>query len=191
MPPLETILLGFSDAFTLTNLLFVICGVAIGQMVGAIPGIGPVMALYASLTGDTFSDIVLILLAATIALLALKVGPVEVCALILVAFSIIAGLIGGSMIKGLIAAVMGLLVATVGIGIPGSISAALLISVFKIHGIQPGPLLFETQARLIYGLFGVAVMLIAETLSYVMGVFGFPVVVSIIAFFLGNRFESL
>lgn len=454
MPPFEIILQGFGDAMTLTNLLFVLFGVMIGQMVGAIPGIGPVMAmaiaipftfvldplvaisflvginkgglfggaipailintpgtpdaaataidgyplaksgqpkkatkmaLYSSVTGDTFSDMVLICLAAPIAALALKMGPVEICALMIFAFSIIAGLIGDSLAKGLIAAVLGVLVATIGldpeqgtprfyfgyfelydgppliavaigmlavaeifkrlatlsrpteatlksapdgtgetglsipeywscrfvmlrgavigtvlgaipgigstaaafmsyasakkgadggvpfgsgnikgiaatesansavmganlipllgIGIPGSISAALLISAFKIHGIQPGPLLFETQGRLIYGLFGamlmanlcnlfvghismrlwtfvvrapasfilpsallfcfvgvyvstggmfgVAIMLISAVLSYVMGLIGLPVIVFIIAFFLGNRFESL
>lgn len=454
MPPFEIILQGFGDAMTLTNLLFVLFGVMIGQMVGAIPGIGPVMAmaiaipftfvldplvaisflvginkgglfggaipailintpgtpdaaataidgyplaksgqpkkatkmaLYSSVTGDTFSDMVLICLAAPIAALALKMGPVEICALMIFAFSIIAGLIGDSLTKGLIAAVLGVLVATIGldpeqgtprfyfgyfelydgppliavaigmlavaeifkrlatlsrpteatlksapdgtgetglsiaeywscrfvmlrgavigtvlgaipgigstaaafmsyasakkdadggvpfgsgnikgiaatesansavmganlipllgIGIPGSISAALLISAFKIHGIQPGPLLFETQGRLIYGLFGamlmanlcnlfvghismrlwtfvvrapasfilpsallfcfvgvyvstggmfgVAIMLISAVLSYVMGLIGLPVIVFIIAFFLGNRFESL
>lgn len=454
MPPFEIILQGFGDAMTLTNLLFVLFGVAIGQMVGAIPGIGPVMAmaiaipftfvldplvaisflvginkgglfggaipailintpgtpdaaataidgyplaksgqpkkatkmaLYSSVTGDTFSDIVLICLAAPIAALALKMGPVEICALMIFAFSIIAGLIGDSLAKGLIAAVLGVLVATIGldpeqgtprfyfgyfelydgppliavaigilavaeifkrlatlarpteatlktapdgigetglsiaeywscrfvmlrgavigtilgaipgigstaaafmsyasakkgadggipfgsgnikgiaatesansavmganlipllgIGIPGSISAALLISAFKIHGIQPGPLLFETQGRLIYGLFGamlmanlcnlfvghismrlwtfvvrapasfilpsallfcfvgvyvstggmfgVSIMLISAVVSYGMGLMGLPVIVFIIAFFLGNRFESL
>ena len=42
---ISTALLGLGDAFSLTNLLFVIAGVAIGQIVGAIPGIGPVMAM--------------------------------------------------------------------------------------------------------------------------------------------------
>lgn len=456
MPELATILAGFADAFTLTNLAFVIIGVIAGQIVGAIPGIGPVMAmaiaipftftldplvaisflvginkgglfggaipailvntpgtpdaaattldgyplaragkprkatkmaLYASVTGDTFSDLVLITCAAPIALMALKLGPVEVCALMIFAFAVISGLIGDSAIKGLIAAVAGILLATVGldpeqgtprfyfgyfqlydgapliavaigmlavaeivsrlanarggpratiegvsdqradnrvswseywacryimargamigtvlgaipgigstaaafmsyasarktrpvagepafgegnlkgiaatesansavmganlipllgIGIPGSISAALLISAFKIHGIQPGPLLFENQARLIYGLFGamlmanlsnllvglvslrfwsyiirapesvilpaalifciagvyvstggvfgVAIMLIAAALSLLMRATGFPVIVFIIAFFLGDRFETL
>ena len=454
MPELATILAGLADAFTLTNLLFVAAGVAAGQMVGAIPGIGPIMAmaiaipftfaldplvaisflvginkgglfggaipavlintpgtpdaaattldgyplarsgkpvkaarmaLYASVTGDTVSDIVLITLAAPLAGLALMMGPVEILALMVFAFSIIAGLIGDSLVKGLIAAVAGVLLATVGldpehgtprfyfgyfelydgaslvavaigmlavaeifrrivaarragpqpaisldgeaaaqklrfseywacraamargaavgtilgaipgvgstaaafmsyaatkkagrgegpafgegnlrgiaatesansavmganlipllgIGIPGSIGAALLISAFKIHGIQPGPLLFRTQAQLIYGLFGamlmanlmnlvigqvslrlwarvirapesvifpsallfcfvgvylstgglfgVALMLIAAGVGYVMTAFGYPVIVFIIAFFLGNGFES-
>ena len=44
------------------------------------------------------------------------------------------------------------------LGIPGSVSAALIISAFMIHGIQPGPLLFEQQGRLIYSLFGAMIM---------------------------------
>ena len=140
-------------------------------------------------------------------------------------------------------AVMGAnLIPLLGIGIPGSISAALLISAFVIHGIEPGPLLFRNQARLVYGLFGamlmanlcnlvvgqlslriwaqavrapesvifpgallfcfagvylstgglfgVAIMLIAAAVSYVMTAFGFPVIILLIAFFLGNRFET-
>lgn len=451
MPDLATILAGFGDAFTLLNLAYVLFGVVIGQFVGAVPGIGPVMAmaiaipftfaldplvaisflvginkgglfggaipsilintpgtpdaaataldghplaasgkpgkatrmaLYASVTGDTFSDLVLIFLSAPIAILALRMGPVEVCALMLFAFSILAGLIGPSLLRGLVAAALGVLCATVGldpehgtprfyfgwfelydgpslvavaigmlavaeilrrmaavtrdsqpgairvkgdaddrlrlseylscrfvmlrgavigtilgavpglgstaaaymsyaatrqgddggvpfgkgnikgiaatesansavvganlipllgIGIPGSISAALLISDFKIHGIQPGPLLFENQARLIYGLFGamlmanltnlivgqaslrlwvfairaptsvifpsalvfcivgvylstggmfgVALMFIAALVSLAMSACGFPVIVFIIAFFLGEGFE--
>jgi putative tricarboxylic transport membrane protein len=454
MPEISIILAGFADAFTWVNLLFVMLGVAAGQMVGAIPGIGPIMAmaiaipftfaldplvaisllvgvnkgglfggaipailintpgtpdaaattldghplakagkpvkatrmaLFASVTGDTVSDIVLITLAAPLAGLALKMGPVEILALMIFAFSIISGLIGDSLIKGLIAAVAGLLLATVGldpehgtprfyfgyfelydgaslvavaigmlavaeifrriaaarragpqpaislgnddpaaqrvswaeywgcrfamargaaigtllgaipgigstaaafmsysatkktgtgggpefgqgnlrgiaatesansavmganlipllgIGIPGSIGAALLISAFKIHGIQPGPLLFQTQARLIYGLFGamlmanlmnlligqvslrlwarvirapesvifpaallfcfvgvylstgglfgVGLMLVSACVGYVMMAFGYPVIVFIIAFFLGAGFE--
>lgn len=454
MPDIQTILAGFSDAFTLINLAFVVMGVIAGQIVGAIPGVGPVMAmaiaipftfvldplvaisflvginkgglfggsipailintpgtpdaaattldghpmarsgkprkamkmaLYSSVTGDTFSDLVLITCAAPIAILALKLGPVEICALMIFAFAIISGLIGDSIIKGVIAAVAGVLLSTVGldpeqgtprfyfgyfqlfdgpsliavaigmlavaeivsrlsaniglpqatidkvsnlrednriswaeywscrfimargavigtllgaipglgstaaafmsyasakkatkdevpfgegnlkgiaatesansavmganlipllgIGIPGSISAALLISAFKIHGIQPGPLLFENQARLIYGLFGamlmanisnllvglaslrlwsyvirapesfvlpaalvfciigvyvstgglfgVSIMLIAAAIGLIMRATGFPVIVFIIAFFLGGRFESL
>lgn len=455
MPPIETILAGFADAFTWVDLAFVLLGVLIGQIVGAIPGIGPVMAmaiaipftftldplvaisflvginkgglfggavpailmntpgtpdaaattfdghplarkgqplkamkmaLFASVSGDTISDIVLILAAAPLAVLALKAGPVEVLAILIFAFAVVAGLVGDSLLKGLIAASAGLLLATVGLdpeqgsprfdfgyfqlydgvslvavavgmlavaeifrriaeawatthktrpaampqtggrdarrislreylscrreilrgatigtilgalpglgstaaaymsyasakksdpgdvpwgegnirgiaateaanssvmganlipllglGIPGSISAALLISAFMIHGIQPGPLLFETQARLIYGLFGamlmanlcnlivgqvslrfwyfivrapealifptallacitgvylstgglfgVAIMLIAALVSLAMSATGFPVIVFIITFFLGARFE--
>ena len=127
------------------------------------------------------------------------------------------------------------------LGIPGSVSAALIIGALIIHGIQPGPLLFEQQARLIYGLFGamimanfcnfwiglvglrlwafvirapesvifpsaivlcivgvylstgtlfgVAVMLVFAAVGYAMTALGYSVVIFIIAFFLGNRFE--
>ena len=44
MPELSIILAGLGDAFTPMTLLFVLAGVAVGQFVGAVPGIGPVMA---------------------------------------------------------------------------------------------------------------------------------------------------
>lgn len=454
MVDLSIILAGFSDAFSPTNLLFVIFGVTLGQFVGAVPGIGPIMAmaiaipftfaldplvaisflvgvnkggmvggavpavlmntpgtpdaaataldgyplakqgkplkatkmaLFSSITGDTFSDIVLITVSAPLAVLALRMGPIEIFALMIFAFSVLAGLIGNSLIKGIIAAAFGLLVASIGsdpenytprlifgywelfdglplpsvaigmlaiseilrrmsdahgnmqsaislndtgnaddnrvtwaeywscrytllrgatigtilgalpgigstaaafmsyaftkanskdpdsfgkgnihgiaatesansavvganliplltLGIPGSVGAALIISAFMIHGMQPGPLLFETQGRLVYGLFGamlmanfvnlwvgqiglrfwvkvvsapesiifasslllcfvgvsmatnglfgVAIMLIFALLGYLMSSFGYPLVIFIIAFFLGPRFEK-
>lgn len=454
MVDLTTILAGFADAFTLFNLAFVLLGVALGQFVGAVPGIGPIMAmaiaipftfgldplpaiaflvgvnkgglvggavpailmntpgtpdaaatamdghplakqgkplkatkmaLFSSVTGDTFSDIVLITVSAPLAILALKMGPIEVVALMIFAFSILAGLIGNSLIKGIIAAMLGLLFASIGqdpenftprlifgywdlfdglalpsvaigmlaiseilhrmseahgnvqstiinkdtgnpddrrvtwaeywscrftmlrgatigtilgalpgigstaaafmsyamtkasskdpgsfgkgniqgiaasesansavvganliplltLGIPGSVGAALIISAFMIHGMQPGPLLFESQGRLVYGLFGamimanfvnlwvgqiglriwvkvvsapesiifasalllcivgvamatsglfgVAIMLIFAVLGYLMSSFGYSLVIFIIAFFLGPRFEK-
>jgi len=385
MVEFSIILAGLGDAFGLVNLLFVISGVVIGQFVGAVPGIGPVMAmaiaipftfvldplpaiaflvgvnkggmvggaipavlintpgtpdaaataldgyplaqqgkpakatkmaLYSSVTGDTFSDLVLITVSAPLAIVALKMGPVEIFALMVFAFSIIAGLIGNSISKGLIAATLGLLCATIGLdpehstprmifgwfqlydglplasvaigmlaiseilrrlgkrsgivksaidvpetqnpadkrvswqeywacrytlargavigtvlgalpgigstaaafmsyasakqtskdpssfgkgnlhgiaatesansavvganliplltlGIPGSVSAALIISAFMIHGIQPGPLLFEQQGRLIYGLFGAMIM--ANVINLVVGHVGLRV----------------
>jgi len=184
MVEFSIILAGLGDAFGLVNLLFVISGVVIGQFVGAVPGIGPVMAmaiaipftfvldplpaiaflvgvnkggmvggaipavlintpgtpdaaataldgyplaqqgkpakatkmaLYSSVTGDTFSDLVLITVSAPLAIVALKMGPVEIFALMVFAFSIIAGLIGNSISKGLIAATLGLLCATIGL----------------------------------------------------------------------------
>jgi len=128
------------------------------------------------------------------------------------------------------------------LGIPGSVGAALIISAFMIHGMQPGPLLFESQGRLVYGLFGamimanfvnlwvgqvglriwvkvvsapesiifasaillcvvgvsmatsglfgVAIMLIFAVLGSLMTSFGYSLVIFIIAFFLGPRFEK-
>ncbi len=453
MIDINIILGGFADALTLYNLFFIWSGIIIGQLVGAIPGVGPVMAmaiaipftfvldplpaigflvgvnkgglvggaipailintpgtpdaaattldgypmtqkgqpekatkmaLYSSVTGDFFSDVVLITIAPLVATAALKMGPIEVFALMVFAFSIIAGLVGDSLSKGIIAAALGLFCATVGLdpenstprfifghfelydglplvsialgmlavaeifrrlalingkigaavtipesqkkedrriswaefwscrytllrgscigtvlgaipgldssaaafmsyatakqtskdpdsfgkgnihgiaatesansavsganliplltlGIPGNIAAALIISAFMIHGIQPGPLLFQEQGRLIYGLFcalilanglnlitgllglrlwsqvikapesiifpaalllctvgvylatgslfGVAVMFVFALLGYIMNACGFSVIVFVIAFFLGERFE--
>ncbi|MEM7047261.1 MAG: tripartite tricarboxylate transporter permease [Pseudomonadota bacterium] len=450
---LATVLAGFADAFTLVNLFFVLFGVALGQFVGAVPGIGPVMAmaiaipftfgldtlpaiaflvgvnkgglvggavpailintpgtpdaaataldghplarqgkplkatkmaLFSSVTGDTFSDIILITVSAPLAILALRMGPVEIFALMIFAFSVLAALVGNSLVKGIVAAGLGLLFASIGsdpenytprlifghfelfdglplpsvaigmlaiseilrrlsrikgtmrraveieetgrpedqrvswreywgcrftmlrgamigtllgalpgigstaaafisyastkagakkpetfgkgdlhgiaaaesanssvvganliplltLGIPGSVSAALIISALMIHGVQPGPLLFESQGRLIYGLFGamimanvlnlvlgqiglrfwvkvvtapesiifsvalllcfvgvsmatggvfgIAIMLLFAVLGYVMTNFGYSVVIFLIAFFLGPRFE--
>jgi putative tricarboxylic transport membrane protein len=453
MIDLNIILSGLADALTLYNLFFVWCGIIVGQLVGAIPGVGPVMAmaiaipftfvlnplpaigflmgvskgglvggaipailintpgtpdaaattldgypmtqkgqpekatkmaLYSSVSGDAFSDVVLITLAPLVATAALKMGPIEVFALMVFAFSIIAGLVGDSLSKGIIAAALGLFCATVGLdpenstprfifghfelydglplvsvalgmlavaeifrrialikgeigaavtipesqkkedrrvswaefwscrytilrgscigtvmgsipgldssaaafmsyatakqtskdpdsfgkgnihgiaatesanssvsganliplltlGIPGNVAAALIISALMIHGIQPGPLLFQEQGRLIYGLFGsliianglnlftgllglrlwsrvikapesiifpaalllctvgvylatgslfgVVVMFVFALLGYIMNACGFSVIVFVIAFFLGERFE--
>ena len=65
------------------------------------------------------------------------------------------------------------------LGIPGSVSAALIISAFMIHGIQPGPLLFETQGRLIYGLFGAMIM--ANFLNLWIGQLGLRLWVKVIS----------
>ena len=201
MVDLETILAGLGDAFTLWNLAFVIFGVALGQVVAAIPGIGPAMAiaiaipftfgldplpaiaflvgvckggtvggaipailintpgtpdsaataldghplarqgkplkatklaLFSSVTGDTFSDIVLITVSAPLAILALKMGPVEVFALMIFAFAVISGLVGKSLIKGAIAAVLGLLVSTIGAD-PEHFSPRLIFGNFALY----------------------------------------------------------
>lgn len=73
------------------------------------------MALYASVTGDAFATLVLILVAAPLAAVALYMGPPEIFALICMAMTIIAGLGTKSLIRGLIAAAAGVLVGTVGI----------------------------------------------------------------------------
>jgi putative tricarboxylic transport membrane protein len=72
------------------------------------------MALYASVFGDTFSDFVLILVAAPIAVVALRMGPPEILAVIIFALTIIAGLESKHLVKGLIGAGLGLFFASVG-----------------------------------------------------------------------------
>ncbi|MAG98239.1 MAG: tripartite tricarboxylate transporter permease [Alphaproteobacteria bacterium] len=71
-------------------------------------------ALGASVCGDLFSDIVLITVAAPLAVVALKLGPVEICSVIVFAFAMISGLMGSSLNKGLIATALGILFATIG-----------------------------------------------------------------------------
>ena len=280
------------------------------------------MALFSSVTGDVFSDIVLITISAPLAIIALKMGPVEIAALIIFAFSVLTGLVGSSLVKGVISALVGLLGATVGadpenytprfimghfelyegfplisvaigslavseilrrlatskggqtpaiivrdtgnkndsrvtweeywgcryvmlrgatigtifgalpgvgstaaafmsylstktrskdpdsfgkgniqgiaaaesansavvganliplltLGIPGSVGAALIISAFMIHGIQPGPLLFRDQGQLIYGLFGAMIM--ANFINLWVGQLGLRIWVKVIS----------
>ncbi|MEQ9330696.1 tripartite tricarboxylate transporter permease [Thalassobaculum sp.] len=72
-------------------------------------------ALYASVCGDTFSDIVLILVAAPFAAFALQFGPAEFTAIVIFSFTLIAGLSGRSLAKGIVAAALGVFLSTVGL----------------------------------------------------------------------------
>nr|CAD6606399.1 Tricarboxylate transporter family protein [Rhizobium sp. TCK] len=183
---MDNILAGIVDAFTLINILHIAAGVALGIIVGAIPGLNAPMALavavpltfymnplsaiaflvgiakggafggaisaillntpgspestttafdgyplakqgkglkalkmalYSSFTGDTFSDIVLFTVAAPMAILALRMGPPELAAVFAFSLTIIAGLAGNSLLRGLIAATAGAFVACVGLDI--------------------------------------------------------------------------
>ncbi len=73
------------------------------------------VSLAASVAGDTFSDIVLILTAAQLARVALEFGPVEYTAIAVVALTIIGSASGASFIKGVFAAFAGLALAMVGL----------------------------------------------------------------------------
>ncbi|MCL1940096.1 MAG: tripartite tricarboxylate transporter permease [Desulfovibrionaceae bacterium] len=80
------------------------------------------IALYASVFGDAFSILILCVLAEPIARAALRFGPTELFSLLLFALTIVASLSGKNLIKGLIAAALGLAVCMVGMdamtGIP-------------------------------------------------------------------------
>lgn len=56
------------------------------------------------------------------------------------------------------------------LGIPGNLAAAMLMGAFMIHGMQPGPLLFQENAQLMYGIYGSLVM--ASLFLLVIGRFG-------------------
>ena len=45
------------------------------------------------------------------------------------------------------------LVPLLGLGIPGSNSAAILLGGFLLHGLAPGPMLFEKSSEVVYGLY--------------------------------------
>lgn len=73
------------------------------------------MALYASCFADFVSNISLILFAGLLASFALRFGPPEYFTLIVFSLTIIAGIAGQNMAKGMISAGLGLLLATIGL----------------------------------------------------------------------------
>lgn len=77
------------------------------------------MALYASCIADFVSNLALILVAGWLAAFALNFGPPEFFTLIVFSLTIIAGVSGDSLLKGVVAALFGLLLATVGMDFIG------------------------------------------------------------------------
>ena len=73
------------------------------------------MALWASCTADIISNLALILFAGWLASFALSFGPPEFFALILFSLTIIAGVSGDSLLRGALSALLGLLLATIGL----------------------------------------------------------------------------
>lgn len=71
-------------------------------------------ATFASVFGGVFSCLVLIFAAPQLAALALNFGPIEICALIVLALTCIASVSRGSLAKGLLAGIIGLFVAIIG-----------------------------------------------------------------------------
>jgi len=72
------------------------------------------MALFASVFGDFSSDVLTLLLIGPIALIALKVGPPELTAIVLLSLIVISATASGSLVKGLIMGVIGLMLSQVG-----------------------------------------------------------------------------
>ncbi|QJF51772.1 tripartite tricarboxylate transporter permease [Roseobacter ponti] len=73
------------------------------------------MALWASCTADVISNLALILFAGWLASFALSFGPPEFFTLILFSLTIIAGVSGTSLLRGALSALLGLLLATIGL----------------------------------------------------------------------------
>jgi len=64
------------------------------------------------------------------------------------------------------------------LGIPGDVFAAVLLGAFLLQGLSPGPLLFQTQAPLIYGIFIGG--LISTMMVYVIALFAIRFAVKVI-----------
>ena len=64
----------------------------------------------------------------------------------------------------------GALIPLLALGIPGSATDAVLIGALQLHDITPGPLLFETNPEIVYGIF--ASLIIANAMMLLMGIFG-------------------
>lgn len=94
------------------------------------------MALYASSFGDIFSTLLLFVVAAPIASLALRMGPPEICSLIILSLTMIAVLEAGDLCKGIVAAAFGMLISTVGMD-PVVGEARLTFDLFQLESGVP------------------------------------------------------
>ncbi len=72
------------------------------------------MALYASVTADLMSDILTILIAPALAIVALKFGPAERFWVMVLAITLVGSLAGSHVVKGLFSAAIGLFIGTIG-----------------------------------------------------------------------------
>ena len=81
---------------------------------GGDPGRALSLGVWSSFFGTLISTIILIIAAPPLALIAVKLGPWEYFSLIVFALTIVASFIGNSMMRGLIAGVIGLGLATIG-----------------------------------------------------------------------------
>ena len=73
------------------------------------------LALISSCFGDAFGVLTLVIVAQPLAMIALKFGAAELCSLMIFALTIIGGLSGGSLTKGLISTCIGLILCTIGV----------------------------------------------------------------------------
>ncbi|AJY77676.1 tripartite tricarboxylate transporter permease [Paenibacillus beijingensis] len=78
------------------------------------PGRALGLGILSSAVGTVFGALILFFLGPLVAMISLKFGPWEVFSLVLFALTLIAGLSGKSLLKGLIAGLIGLLIGTIG-----------------------------------------------------------------------------
>lgn len=77
------------------------------------------------------------------------------------------------------ATIGGAMVPLLTLGIPGDTTTAMLLGALTLHGLTPGPLLFQNQADIVYGIF--AAMLICSVIMLFMEFFGLRVFVKLLS----------
>ena len=77
------------------------------------------------------------------------------------------------------ATIGGAMVPLLTLGIPGDTTTAMLLGALTLHGLTPGPLLFQNQASVVYGIF--AAMLIASVIMLFMEFFGLRIFVKLLS----------
>jgi putative tricarboxylic transport membrane protein len=77
------------------------------------------------------------------------------------------------------AVVGGSMVPLLTLGIPGSATTAVLLGALMLHNIQPGPLLFQTNGDIVYGVF--AALLVACFAQLFFGLIGVPLWIRVIS----------
>ena len=78
------------------------------------------------------------------------------------------------------ATVSGALIPLLILGIPGSAAAAVLLGVFLLHNVQPGPQIFAQQPELIYTIF--AAFLLSLIFMFVVGILGAKPLIRVLSF---------
>lgn len=77
------------------------------------------------------------------------------------------------------ATIGGAMVPLLTLGIPGDTTTAMLLGALTLHGLTPGPLLFQNQADIVYGIF--AAMLLGSVIMLFMEFFGLRVFVKLLS----------
>lgn len=77
------------------------------------------------------------------------------------------------------ATIGGAMVPLLTLGIPGDTTTAMLLGALTLHGLTPGPLLFQNQGSIVYGIF--AAMLISSVVMLFMEFFGLRVFVKLLS----------
>ena len=72
----------------------------------------------------------------------------------------------------------GALIPLLALGIPGSATDAVLIGALQLHDITPGPMLFQTNPEIVYGIF--AALIVANAIMLALGIWGVRVFAKVV-----------